>query len=78
MFPPAVQLVPPYSSVVFVSADGARPPKPSPAVCVPAPPKLRLVVLKLPPLLQPEPLYSSVTFVFVEGSERPPKASPAV
>ncbi len=62
-----------YSSV-HDTVEGEFPPKASPAVCVPAPAKLFLAVIKAPPAVHDEPLYSSV-HEHVKGV--PPKASPA-
>ena len=41
-----------YSSVAFVIPGAAYPPKPNPAVCVPADPNLLLAVVKTPPVAQ--------------------------
>jgi hypothetical protein len=61
-FPPAVQLVPSYSSVAFVVGlpPDINPPNAKPTVCVPAPARLDLAVAKFPPAVQLVPSYSSV------------------
>jgi hypothetical protein len=58
--PPAVQVEPSYSSVAPVRVGGVTPPNANPAVCVPAPPKVLLAVVKVPPAVQAEPSYSSL------------------
>jgi len=56
-----------------------KPPKTSPAFCVPAPAELYLAVIKAPPAVQDVPSYSSVHDKVAEtGSPaKPPKAKPA-
>ena len=49
-----------YSSVHDTWEGDTKPPKASPAFCVPAPAKERLPVIKATPADHDEPLYSSV------------------
>ena len=57
-------------------ARGAKPPKASPAVWVPAPAKRYLAQDKDPPMAHVVPLYSSVQVTKL-GAVLPPKASPS-
>jgi len=67
-----------YSSVHDTGLDPALyPPKASPAVCVPAPPKINLATIKAPPADHDEPFYSSVHDSATTLLPNPPKASPA-
>jgi hypothetical protein len=59
-FPPAVQEVPSYSSVEFVSPGTVDPPNFKPAVCKPAAAVCLTDVANDPPAVQAEPSYSSV------------------
>jgi len=59
------------SSVHVTEEPGVAPPKASPEVCVPAPAKFRLAVIKAPPADQDVPLYSSVH----DNVGAPPNAS---
>ena len=56
------------------TVEGELPPNAKAAVCVPAPAKLHLAVIKAPPEDHVEPSYSSVQD---NGPYDPPKASPA-
>ena len=69
-------VAPVYSSVSAV-APPALPPKPNPADCVPAPPRLYRAVPILPPAVQAVPSYSSVTAVTPGTPSYPPNARPA-
>ena len=71
--PPAVQADPSYSSVAPTTG---LPPKPTAAVCNPAPAKPNLAVPKFPPAVQVDQSYSSVAFE--TAVMKPPKANPAV
>ena len=65
-FPPAVHVVPSYSSV-FVSDP--LPPKITASVCAPAAANKDLAVPTFPPAVQVLPLYSSETLVRTVGPE---------
>ena len=64
-----------YSSVAFEFAVEI-PANAKAEVCIPAPARISLAVIKLPPAVQADPSYSSVAPV--SAVSNPPNASPAV